>query len=289
MNLDVERDVLAPLGERAAAARALLAHDRNRLTTSAGKNGFHYLDVITGKNVSVRGLTVVLKERCWSLNKPPRTLAPPPGYIAVSHNAAGERRLFKAPRRGLDAARGRVRGTLVHAQVRDLCFLDREHYHRTHPEGAHPWSLQLLDTVTRQGWTPLAAEFIVYNAALRIGTAVDMVAVDKQGTLIFLEFKTGYAGDAWCVSSGPMRGALGAAPPSRVAMADTARNRAMIQVMLGALLAVHGHQVDGRIECWVLRVDDAGTELLQLSKTFLLAHGNRILAAWAQEERQRRR
>ncbi len=171
---------------------------------------------------------------------------------------------------------GTQRGTIVHQQVRDFLWLDATAFARLHgAQGAHSWVARFHDTLLAMGWLPLACEFIVYDPTLRVGTAIDFVAVTRSGRLVFVELKTGYAGAAWTHSSGPMRGILGAA-----GMHDTPANRAMVQVTLGALLAVKGHDVDGRFECWVVRINDEGQEMLQVRRHFIETMGPCIIDEW---------
>ena len=39
---------------------------------------------------------------------------------------------------------------------------------------------------------PLKGEFMIYDELLNISTSIDMICTNKEGKLIFLEFKTGY-------------------------------------------------------------------------------------------------
>lgn len=282
MDLDVERDVLPFLGAEAAAhVRALVEHPRNALALAAGQYGFRTLDARTGQARTLRGLTAVLEELYWA----PEGSAPPPPPVARKRNLsqwdrAKHRRSAKpavaAAPTGLSGT-GRMRGTLVHGQLHDLLTLDARAFKRRNAHGTHPWAVRVMEALLQRGRRPVASELIVWSDAMRLGTAIDLVAVDCSaaggGALEFCEVKTGYAAEgAWTRSSGPMRGCLAGV------LDDTPLNRAIVQALVGALLAISGHALRGPFLCWVVRVDDAQVEFTRVAPDFVERHGPRIWA-----------
>ncbi len=262
MNLDLETDVY-PHVANAAAARALLAHERNLRIMAAGSNGYYYLDVFSKKNKRLCGLTTVMSHELWCDAPPPR------GSSSNNNNSKRE-----YARTSVGAATGIALGTLVHVQAHDVMTMDPASFKRRHRQTGHAWTQQYLDALLARGWFPLASEFLVYNEHVRVGTAIDLVAVDTRGTLIFVELKTGYTGAAWTTACGPMRGAMAGV------LLDAPCNRAYVQVMLGAALAIVSHQIQGATEAWVAHVDATGVVFERVSAAFCLAHAPRILCSW---------
>jgi RecB family endonuclease NucS len=54
----------------------------------------------------------------------------------------------------------------------------------------HPAAVALLRGVLAQGWKPLVSEYVCYHAKARIATRVDLICVDREGHLIFIETKS---------------------------------------------------------------------------------------------------
>jgi hypothetical protein len=54
----------------------------------------------------------------------------------------------------------------------------------------HPAAVALLRGVLAQGWKPLASEYVCYHSKARIATRIDLICVDREGHLIFIETKS---------------------------------------------------------------------------------------------------
>ncbi len=244
MEINLERDVLPVLQPATAAAVvALVQHPRNTRGLACGQHGFKYVHPTTGKVHALRGITGVLETLFW-----------------VPYKYAGARRKSivssSASHAGpYTAVSGAVRGSLVHQHLHDLVTLDKASFWRRNQQGLHPWMTGMMQALLQRGRRPLAAEFMVWDESLALGTAIDLLAIDlASGTLEFYELKTGYASDSdWFGGTGSsMRGAL-----ARV-MHDTPRYRAWVQVVAGAMLAVHGHEITGApVSCWVVRLNES--------------------------------
>jgi hypothetical protein len=84
------------------------------------------------------------------------------------------------------------------------------------------------------GYTGVHAEYIVYDADLRVGTAVDLVCLDAAGNTVFVELKTGYDDGVFVASRKTMQ-----APFQKVR--DSALNRARTQLLLAIMLYRRNH------------------------------------------------
>ena len=133
-------------------------------------------------------------------------------------------------------------------------------------------------------WRPLATEFLVGDAAVGVGTELDGVWVAKDGTLHFVELKTGYADDRdWYDEAGRMHGDLG-----RV-LGDSTVNRAIVQCVAGALMAIETLQLNGAFACWVVRTNDSGTDIVPIASDLLYTIGPIIRDMLATHQQGRRR
>lgn len=280
MNVDVHADVLRWMQD-SEGARQLLDHPRNRLLLADG-HGYQMLDERTNRVVRLQGLTGPLAECFWPSDVARTAAAATP---ARAYKRPGGSRVYKPPRRqrgvratgktspraapksAQEAASGWARGNIVHRQVQELVQLDSVAFRRRNCDGAHPWAERvcraLLDTMK---WRPLATEFLVGDIGLGMGTEIDGVWAAQDGTLHFIELKTGYASAAeWTGGTARMHGALSPL------LADTALNRAIVQIIAGTVMAIETLGLRARFACWVVRVNDTGTDIVPVPPK--LVHG----------------
>ncbi len=273
MDIDVYKDVLGWIVGDPCDALALVEHPHNDLFTS-DSNGFHVLDPETGKTQRPRGLTTPLAEVFWSTKGLPGGSRK--GRVKYRHNE-GQKSVHVTPHRAKNvqgAARGMLRGNIVHGQIKDLVTLNSALFLRNHRHGAHPWSVDALDAINLRDARPLSCELGVVDSKLGIATRIDMVAVRNNGHPIFIETKTGYdSREEWCGAKSWMRG------PLRGVLVDSALNRAIVQIVMGALLAVTSRDLKGVFECWVLHISSAGTEITEVSPKFISDYGPLIYQA----------
>lgn len=286
MNISAHDDVLPWIEGDATDAVLIVEHPDNDALV-ADSQGFHFLDPETGKVRRMRGLTTPLAEVFW----PGRAL--PGGRSSSSSSLGKSRSALRTPqaapgaRHGAivqQAARGILRGNIVHQQIEDLVALDSERFLRKYRNGAHKWSHDALQAILERGVRPLACELGVVALDLGIATKIDMVAVKRSGRLVFIEFKTGYdAPRAWRGHTQEMQKCL------RGVLNDTAQNRAIVQVIAGALMAKRSRALQGDFECWVVHISSAGTTFDVVHGDFVLQHGPRIYAALAAHQEARNR
>lgn len=267
MNIDVYEDVLGWIDGDPCDALALLEHPHNELLTS-DSNGFHMLHPERDVTHQPRGLTTPLSEVFWSSKGLPSGKRKR-GAAAYRHDEGQKSRTHRHKARTVqDAARGMLRGNIVHGQIEDLVMLDSVAFFKKHRQGAHKWSLDALEAIRLHGARPFVCELGVVDSDLGIATRVDMVAVRSNGHPIFVETKTGYdSNEAWRGARAWMRGKL------HGVLVDSALNRAIVQVVMGAMLAIMSRGLNGVVECWVLHISSEGTEITEVSPKFIADYG----------------
>ncbi len=176
MDLNLEQDIYPTLhADVVVELQRLFEHPRNALIHASPSGGYSKLVPGKAHPVPYRGITRVFDAYFFNTDhvfkntggKKPRIvlgdMAPPPP---------------QAPGSVGQALRGRLRGTLVHHHLHDLLTLDELRFKRQWKnEPAHPWALSVVEELLRRGWRPLVGEFVVYDDALQLATAIDLIAV----------------------------------------------------------------------------------------------------------------
>ena len=195
--------------------------------------------------------------------------------------------------RAQEATRGLLRGSIVHQQIEDLVLLDPTLFRRKYKQGVHSWSFNALRALVdpeQQHHTelpenrPFLAELGVAALELGIATRIDLVSAAKDGRILWVEVKAGYdSPEEWEGATGWMRGVL------HGVLANSAKNRAIVQVIVGALMAVRSRGIRGSFECWVLHVCSKGTEFIKVEPSFVARYGMLIYQAIWEHQRARRK
>jgi len=264
MDLDVDRDVLPWIKGDATDAVLVVKHPHNEYLV-CDSHGFHFFDPEQGKHRRLRGLTSPIAELFW-----PDQLLP---VVRAAYPTKHRR-----PVSAQTAARGMLRGNIVHSQIQALVSLDSERFHRKYTSGAHPWSYDALNALLDRGIRPLASEVGIADLAIGKATSIDLIGVRENGRLAFIEWKTGYEGEAWTKATHWMRG------PLRGVLEDSAKNRAVVQVVLGALMARRSRGLIGNFECWVVHISSQGTEFIPVKSSFILEYGKLLYDALADHQ-----
>ncbi|MCA1799893.1 MAG: hypothetical protein LC650_01180 [Actinobacteria bacterium] len=151
------------------------------------------------------------------------------------------------------SAGGLSRGKDVHEQVGNFVMLPRRQYCARYPE-VDPMTKSVLNCLHRNGYRGLHAEFIVYDETQGLGTAVDLVCLDRNNRVVFVELKTGYH-DAFLDTkkNAKLRGPFADIP-------DTPLNRARTQILFAQALYRRTHRL-APLGC-VIHVDRDGTAVL---------------------------
>jgi len=172
------------------------------------------------------------------------------------------RKKSRDDRRHAGSCGGVARGSLVHREIKQFVELDRSSFLKVNKGAMHPWTGVVLKELVSRGWMPAHSEYLVYDARIRVATAIDLVCANASGKLLFVELKTGHANN-FVRSSGRMRGVL-----SR--FEDCPRSRACLQLAVSVLMALRETSLKPEdFECLVVRVDDSGVELHSVSHDFL--------------------
>lgn len=150
-------------------------------------------------------------------------------------------------------AAGLARGKDVHEQIGNFVMIPRERYNALYPE-VDPMTHAALSCLAKHGYLGVHAEYIVYHERLCLGTAVDLVCLDKSGALVFVEIKTGYqdaflAGKHNSTMSGPFSNIV-----------DSPLNRARTQILYAQALYASNHRQTPR-GC-VLHIARDGTAVI---------------------------
>jgi hypothetical protein len=293
-------DVVRHLANRQAAQR-LLDDPRAARITSHG-SAFHYLDPVSKQLVRLRGLTTVLQELYWpDTHHWRRSRGNSAAVAADTTHKAPFIRISVTKKRPttakqgadsdafnpLNAARGHVRGSMIHEQLHDALTLDRASFERRNPLGWHPWAKRLLKEILRRDWLPLASEYCVTAAewdpiarhtGFRLGTALDLVCVTPAGKLIFIEIKTSHSAAHFFAH--PDQVAAGAVPDpgfmqgSFSTLRNTACHRAQLQLLASVAMAVRGLGHTEDFEAWVVHMDEAEhVDFVRLSDDFIVHSG----------------
>jgi hypothetical protein len=300
MNLSPERDIIAHLAHP-ADARLLFTHTYVGAIGAEG-GSYQFVDPVSHKSRRLRGLTTVLAQLYWPAFTPWRAKGKEKG--AANGNGPLKRTLQsvaqvtknKRPRAGASAhgpgltpirpaaltlvapptltaaARGHVRGSIMHRQMEDLMTLDAESFRRRNPDGEHPWTARLFRALIARGKIPLASEFRVADLALGVATRIDLVAVDeKTGHLCFLEYKTAGSRELFHVAE------TSEAPLERVLRATRLPNsalvRAMLQATVGATMAVKMLGLRNAFEVTVVLVTEQAIDFIDIQDDFILGTG----------------
>jgi hypothetical protein len=285
MDIDVRRDVL-PWLKDAGDARRLLEHPHVHQLTS-DQNGFHFLPQGAQNARQVRGLTAPLAEVFWpeeflvtyrdrmkKIKKKPTT--------GKKTGVAMKKSKTAVPNNVISAARGRLRGNIVHGQLEDLIALDSTHFNRKYTLGAHEWSYWVIQTLNDANAKPLAAECAVFHDQLNIATRLDLIGVTKSGCFLFFELKTGYeSNEEWEGATSWMSGVL------RDILVDSAKNRAIVQVVIGALMTIKSRGLVGAFECWVIHVTSEEIHFIHVNPTFVRAYGEAMYESLIKHQAER--
>ena len=185
--MDVQPQAIVDSVRDPQYGNALLHHPRNKNVKNT--SGAYYYINEHGNYATLKGLLPRLRETFWpASNNAYRQMADVRSRPNTNNTSTG----IKKKQRGRGRYQGVITGTEVHQQLRDFVILDDKNFRKVHGE-LHPWCARLMEVIAvRRNWLLFLPEFDIYDEALRIGTSIDMVCLDKEGCLILLEFKTGY-------------------------------------------------------------------------------------------------
>lgn len=253
MQVDI-RKALAETRDKKAAQK-LLCNKANLGIRHV--NGAFYVEDAKGRPELYGGMLPALRDAFWydfDVKKAMRTARRAGVRKTRSHNKGRHY--------------GSIRGTETHQQLQDLVELDQVAFRRRHPV-IHEYTRQIMHFILRQKWRPLVAEFNLADRTLKRATAIDMVLLNEQDKLVFLEFKTGYAG-YFKAASGQMHGALSE-------LDNSPYSQAHAQLMASVLLLAKSHGLKAsELEMYVVLVNDEMLSPHKINNEFLQRHGANI-------------
>ena len=256
--MDIDPEVIIASVAAGDCARALLRHERNKKIVNTS-GAYYYLDQ-QGKYCLLSGLLPRLHAVFWPHSSIYRQMASQPGGSGSrKRKRSGE--AAPAPQKK-GRFQGIITGTRVHRQLRDFLVLDAKNFKKVH--GAlHPYCSRLLACIIdRMKWHVFLPEFDVYDAALHIGTSVDMMGLTRDGDLVLMEFKTGYK-NYFDNADGHMACSLSG-------MRNTPMNQATLQLTSAAqiLHTCYGVPLE-RMLLYVMRIDDESLDIIPVDRTFV--------------------
>lgn len=175
-----------------------------------------------------------------------------------------------ANERSGDTAAGIVQGNRVHHELSLATQYGVDNYKAHTDDGTvHPYTERVIQIIVANDWRLVRSEYIACDKLIGFSSFIDLIAVDKKGRLIFIELKTGYSGGqfervtnryVWHIH--PFR--------DRVEFPCTMRNRAVIQIGMGAMMAAkHLGLPLKSFLAHVLQVEQGVIRLIPLRREFV--------------------
>lgn len=338
MQLDTDR-IIRQLGPRRnGAVRSLVTHPRVYDLIQEGGTYIYIDRLANDKHVMLVGLTKQLLRLYWPAYRPTiktqnrqmRKIKEQNGRLrAVRQRRQKLLDLARKRHHGLafapaqESARGAVRGSIVHRQLHQWVMLDLANFARLNPRhpaddddaAAHEHSglTALLESLDQHRQCPVAVEYKVActNPLVKLATGIDLVTVNGDGRLTFIELKTVnhsylFHGDEPAI---PFEGVLRSVVDEwnerhpEQPLLRSACTRAMVQLAMAVWMLVegHGHAFKlGDFDIRVVVVPDFATayqvEWVPVSAEFMLEVGAPVyrnlkqeLADWRRQQAQARK
>jgi len=171
---------------------------------------------------------------------------------------------------------GKQRGLDVHKEVEHFVTLAPARFDALHP-AVDPLTKAVTMRLDALALVGIDGERGVHHLGWRAGTSIDILCLNKRGELAAVELKTGSNG---CFTL-PSRSHPTMKPPFQ-ALAQSALNRARLQVLFGALLLEHSHNVHVA-ECFVIHAPVSDNDAVAFDLGPVAAYKERLreaIAAW---------
>ena len=169
---------------------------------------------------------------------------------------------------------GRERGKRVDREITATLHAPPEN-----PGELHDFTRKWLCAVKHWGWTPVAAQLMIYDEAVQIATAIDCVYKNEKGELVFIEVKTGFE-DYADKSTHFMRPPLGD-------VRNTPRNQHFLQLAVSCAI-LERHYWSSKYEAFVVRIDRGGIRREPLPE-WAERHKDAVYEALLEHAREKRR
>lgn len=261
MNINIEKILSKFDDSKTEYIKTLLYHERNKKVIYG--NGSYHIMNDKGNFKVVSGLLPKLKECFWPNYDYFKVI----GDITKMAKKKGQPSSSSSNNSGLS---GNLRGSIIHIQLNDFLLLDKKNFYKKH-FNLHPWAKMIIDLILENYWIPICSEFNIFDAKLKIGTSVDMIAFDpKNGKIIALEIKTGYK-NHFEIQKGTMSGCL------RRVLPFSFHNCAVLQLLTSMIFIIKNHNIDSKkIEGHIIHINDTEVNSYKISQNFILDYGKKI-------------
>lgn len=251
----VEKEKIIKTLKNIKPIKLLFDNERNDKITNTGRC-FFYLDK-DEKYRCLPGLLPTLEKTYWS-NTDINKITKKPSLKLTKK--------IKKPKIKSSKKGGRFGGTIlgkkIHKQLEDFILLDKKNFRKIHNH-LHSWTDRILRYImSDMSLQPLQGEFMIYDETLRIGTSIDMICVNKEGKLIFFEFKTGYK-DYFENNDGMMTKSL-------FFMKNSPLNWATIQLITSVIMISKSHSIPlNDTLSYIIRIDDHDLDCYNIPNSFI--------------------
>jgi len=160
---------------------------------------------------------------------------------------------------------GSIRGSKIHSELNDFIFLDKNFFIKKY-NSIHPWTIRIINIIKERKWKPILTEFNIYDQHLHVATAIDMICVDSNGTIILLEFKTGYSGYFTEHDNTYMMG------PLNKVMENSPLNWAKLQLIFSQIILIKNYNISNPIQSFIIRIDSEGTDIYNIPFEFIIKY-----------------
>jgi hypothetical protein len=270
--------------------RYLLNHPR---AAGMSRDGgcFCYVHPKTKKLVHLSGITSILKDLYWPTWKPWHSKAKmSPVLRSIQAGMRNRKNLFPPPSssRGKEstpewgsvmaAAKGNIRGSMIHRQLDELLTLDEKSFAARNPEGPHPWLPYIIYALGQQKKALLKCNYGIYDERINMGTELDGLGVDqKTGVPFVIELKTVASLALFHYEEPDMP-----FDPDCILRTDrnvvkalerrgnSAATRAMIQLGIATLMTIHSTGLKGDIDAWVVVLSENDVQIIELGYDFFM-------------------
>lgn len=194
----------------------------------------------------------------WAAPKTSSVSAKPPKSIKVSDAGVKAKSNRRYKRSAVTYYTGARRGSYVHHQIDIMVKHGPEVFAKMFPDGCNDMTKRAMNMIVNHcRWRPFLCELAVSDKEKMVGTAVDIVCVDVEGNIQFVEVKTGYEGDRFIRMPAEGRSRYMRSPLNFVE--NCPLYQAMLQISMG--VKMFQTQLTNPIPCsaWVLHIGNTSS------------------------------
>lgn len=263
MNINKEEILNRLDDKRDASIKKLLTHNRNKLVFFS--SGAYYMHIKKeNRQKLLSGLLPALQKCFW----------PKFNYFSILSSLNKSKKKNSSSESKTNGSGGnyygKIRGSIVHTQLHDFLFYNKEFFYKKH-YNLHPWAKRILEEIVKKGWMPIVSEFDIFDKKVNIGTSVDMVCYCiKTAKIILIEIKTGYK-NVFEKKHGYMAGCL------KETMPLSFEHCATLQLLTSMLFIIKNHEIElDNIESHIIQINENEFNFYKISNSFILLNGKAI-------------